>query len=220
MYGTPEVQAGFWQDAQGRLVPVGMVKPVDQERDRLVRELVKGAITINRTMARFKATAFGDVRAFIEMSFEEYGAKVGGKKGNVTLLTFDGRYKLQIAVQDSISFDERLQAARALIDECLAEWTEGARPEVVTLVNDAFSTNTKNEIRTARVLALRRLEISDARWQRAMKAIGEACQVTSSKEYIRLYERVGDSDEYLPISLDMASVRMPGESATAAAGAH
>lgn len=220
MYGTPEVQAGFWQDAQGRLVPVGMIKPVDQERDRLVRELVKGAITINRTMARFKATAFGDVRAFIEMSFEEYGAKVGGKKGNVTLLTYDGRYKLQIAVQDSISFDERLQAARSLIDECLAEWTEGARPEVVTLVNDAFRTDTKGEIRTARVLALRRLEIADERWQRAMKAIGEACLVTSSKEYIRLYERVGDSDEYLPISLDMASIRMPEESAPKAEEVH
>lgn len=220
MYATPEVQAGFWQDAQGRLVPVGMIKPVDQERDRLVRELVNGAIAINNTMAKFKATAFGDVRAFIEMSFEEYGAKVGGKKGNVTLLTYDGRYKLQIAVQDSISFDERLQAARSLIDECLAEWTEGARPEVVTLVNDAFRTDTKGEIRTARVLALRRLEIADERWQRAMKAIGEACLVTSSKEYLRLYERVGDSDEYLPISLDMASIRIPEEPAKKAEEVH
>lgn len=220
MYGTPEVQAGFWQDAQGRLVPVGMVKPVDQERDSLVRELVKGAVDLNSKMAEFKAKAFGDVRAFIEMSFEEYGAKVGGKKGNVTLLTFDGRYKLQIAVQDSISFDERLQAARALIDECLAEWTEGARPEVVTLVNDAFRTDTKGEIRTARVLALRRLEIADERWQRAMKAIGEACLVTSSKEYLRLYERIGDSDEYLPISLDMASIRMPEEPAAKAGEVH
>lgn len=220
MYGTPEVQAGFWQDAQGRLVPVGMVKPVDQERDSLVRELVKGAIDLNSKMAEFKAKAFGDVRAFIEMSFEEYGAKVGGKKGNVTLLTFDGRYKLQIAVQDSISFDERLQAARSLIDECLAEWTEGARPEVVTLVNDAFRTDTKGEIRTARVLALRRLEIADERWQRAMKAIGEACLVTSSKEYLRLYERIGDSDEYLPISLDMASIRMPEERAPKAEEVH
>lgn len=220
MYGTPEIQAGFWQDAQGRLVPVSMVKPIDQERDRLVRELVKKASVLNSLMSIFKATAFGDVRAFIEMSFEEYGAKVGGKKGNVSLLTYDGRYKLQIAVQDSISFDERLQAARSLIDECLAEWTAGARPEVVTLVNDAFRTDTKGEIRTARVLALRRLEIADERWQRAMKAIGEACLVTSSKEYIRLYERDDDTGEYHPISLDMANIRMQEEPASNAAEVH
>lgn len=203
------IPAGFRQDQQGRLVHETMIKPIDMERDRLVRQLVESARKLNSELANFKALAFGDVRAFIEMSFEEYGAKVGGKKGNVSLLSFDGSLKLQIAVQDSITFDERLQAARSLIDECLAEWTQGARPEVVTLVNDAFRTDTKGEIRTARVLALRRLEIADERWQRAMKAIGEACQVTGSKEYLRIYERVEDSDQYQPISLDIAGVAMP-----------
>lgn len=201
---------GYRQDAQGRLIPESMIKPIDQERDALVRRLVDQAGALNSALATFKAVVFGDVRAFIEMSFEEYGARVGGKKGNVTLLSFDGRYKLQIAVQDSISFDERLQAARALIDECLAEWTEGARPEVVTLVNDAFRTDTRGEIRTARVLALRRLEIGDERWQRAMKAIGEACQVVGSKEYLRIYERLDDSEHYRPISLDIAAIVTPG----------
>ncbi|MGV8597707.1 DUF3164 family protein, partial [Pseudomonas aeruginosa] len=96
--------------------------------------------------------------------------------------------------------------ARDLINECLSDWIEGARPEIVTLVNDAFRTDTKGEIRTARVLALRRLEINDERWQRAMQAIGEACQVVGSKDYIRVYERDGDSDQYRAISLDIAGV--------------
>lgn len=204
-----QIPDGYRQDVQGRLIHESMIKPIDQERDRLVQQLVDQARTLNNQLAGFKAQVFGDVRAFIEMSFEEYGAKVGGKKGNVTLLSFDGRYKLQIAVQDSISFDERLQAARSLIDECLSEWTEGARPEVVTLVNDAFRTDTKGEIRTASVLALRRLEIADERWQRAMKAISEAVQVTSSKEYVRVYERIEDSDLYRPISLDIAVIATP-----------
>ena len=56
----------------------------------------------------------------------------------------------------------------------------------------------------AHVLGLRRLDIQDARWQMAMRAIGEAVQVVSSKASIRIYERVGDSDEFVPISLDVA----------------
>ncbi|MCY1290484.1 hypothetical protein D9M69_464030 [compost metagenome] len=204
-----QIPEGFRMDAQRRLIHESMIKPIDQERDRLVRQLVDRASKLSSELADYKALVFGEVRAFIEMSFEEYGARFGGKKGNVTLLSFDGRFKLQIAVQDSISFDERLQAARSLIDECLAEWVEGARPEAVTLINDAFRTDTNGEIRTARVLALRRLEIADERWQRAMKAIGEACQVTSSKEYVRIYERVGDSDQYRPISLDIAAIALP-----------
>ena len=197
---------GYRMDAQGRLTHEDMIKPVDLERDRLVRHLVDRAQELSDELSEFKAVCFGDIEAFIEMSAEEYGAKIGGKKGNVSLLSFDGRYKIQRAVQESINFDERLQAARALIDECLTEWIEGARPEVVALVNDAFRTDTKGEIRTARVLALRRLEITDKRWQQAMKAIGEACQVVGSKSYIRVYERVGDTDQYKPISLDIAGV--------------
>lgn len=203
---TQQIPSGFRQDAQGRLIPESMIKPIDIERDRLVHQLVGKANILSSTLAEYKAAAFGDIEAFIELSAEQYGAKLGGKKGNVTLFSFDGRFKIQRAVQDSIAFDERLQAARALIDECLQEWTQDARPEVLALVNDAFRTDTNGEIRTARVLALRRLEISDERWKRAMTAIGEACQVVGSKSYIRLYERVGDSDQYQPISLDIAGV--------------
>lgn len=210
MHAQPQIPPGFRQDGQGRLIPESMIKPIDIERDRLVHHLVDRASELSTELADFKQMAFGDIRAFIDMSFEEYGAKVGGKKGNVTLLSFDGRYKIQLAVQESIALDERLQAARALIDECLREWTQGARPEVVTLVNDAFRADTKGEIRTARVLALRRLEIQDERWQRAMTAIGEACQVVGSKSYIRIYERVGDTDQYQAISLDIASLQLAG----------
>ncbi|PTQ68152.1 DUF3164 family protein [Pseudomonas sp. GV071] len=201
-----QIPSGFRQDAHGRLVPEALIKPIDKERDRLVTLLVDRATELNNELADYKAVAFGDIEAFIELSAEQYGAKVGGRKGNVTLLSFDGRFKIVRAVQENIAFDERLQAARALIDDCLHEWTQGARPEVLTLVNDAFRTDTKGEIRTARVLALRRLDIQDPRWLRAMQAIGDACQVIGSRSYIRVYERMGDSDQYQPISLDIAGV--------------
>ncbi|MGA3799138.1 DUF3164 family protein [Pseudomonas fluorescens] len=199
------IPEGFRQDAKGRLVPVEMIKAIDLARDELVIELVEKAKAISTTLAAFKATAFGDIKAFVDMSAEQYKATIGGKKGNVTLLSFDGRYKIVHAVQDSIKFDERLQAARALIDECAAEWTQDARSEVRVLVNEAFRTDKVGEISTGRVLALRRLEISDLRWQRAMQAISDAVQVVGSKSYVRIYERIGDSDQYASIPLDIAS---------------
>lgn len=206
MHAQQQIPAGYRTNAQGHLIPESLIKPIDLERDRLVQHLVDRASELSGELADFKAVAFGDIEAFVDLSAEQYGAKIGGKKGNVTLLSFDGRYKVVRAVQEGIAFDERLQAARALIDDCLSEWTAGARPEVVALINDAFRTDTKGEIRTARVLALRRLEITDDRWQRAMQAIGEACQVVGSKSYIRVYERIGDTDQYRPIALDIAGV--------------
>lgn len=204
---TPNViPDGYRKDAQHRFVHESQIKEIDRLRDELVLELVEKARTASAALAAFKLSSFAQIDSFVELSKAEYGTKVGGKKGNVSLLSFDGRYKIQKAVQEGIAFDERLQAARALIDECLQDWTEGARPELLTIVNDAFSADTKGEIRTARVLALRRLSITDERWQRAMQAIGDACQVVGSKSYIRVYERIGDSDQYQPISLDIAGV--------------
>nr|WP_258865208.1 DUF3164 family protein [Chromobacterium violaceum] len=72
------------------------------------------------------------------------------------------------------------------------------------IVNEAFATDKQGQINTGRVLALRRYDIQDERWKEAMTAIGEAVQVVASRSYIRVYERVGDTDQYRPIPLDIA----------------
>ncbi|MGE7992526.1 DUF3164 family protein [Pseudomonas sp. NPDC089554] len=205
MSNIPE---GFLKDAKGHLVPLDLVKPIDLARNDLVLELVQKAQEVSKILAEFKASAFGDIKAFVDMSAEQYNAKLGGKKGNITLMSFDGQFKVIQAAQDNIRFDERLQAARALIDECLTEWTQDARTEVRAIVNEAFRADKQGEISTGRVLALRRMDIQDPRWQRAMEAIGDAVQVVGSKSYIRVYRRVGDSEQYVPIPLDIASASL------------
>ena len=62
----------------------------------------------------------------------------------------------------------------------------------------------EGNLNTSRILGLRRVEIQDSRWQNAMQAISESVQVVSSKAYVRLYERVGETDQYVPIALDVA----------------
>ena len=62
----------------------------------------------------------------------------------------------------------------------------------------------EGNLKTSRILGLRRVEIQDSRWQNAMQAISESVQVVSSKAYVRLYERVGETDQYVPIALDVA----------------
>lgn len=203
---TPTPPAGFRFNAQGHAIPESLIKPIDIERDRLVNELIGKAKALSSSIGDFKTEVFGDVAAFIDLSAEQYGLKVGGKKGNVTLFSFDGRYKVLMATADNISFDERLQAAKGLIDECIAAWSAGSSPEIMVLVQQAFNADKEGKLNTGRILGLRRLEIKDERWQRAMKAIGESVQVVGSKQYVRFYERVGDTDQYVPISLDMATV--------------
>lgn len=201
-----EIPAGYRQDALGRLIPESMIKPIDLERDKLVLDLVTKARELNGLMGKFKGGAFGDIEAFIELSAEQYNVKLGGKKGNVSLLSFDGRYRVDRAIQETIKFDERLQAAKELIDQCFQDWTQGSRDELKVIVNDAFRVDSSGEIRAGRVLALRRYDFTDERWLRAMQAVGDAVQVTGSKMFIRVYERVGDTNQYRAISLDISTI--------------
>jgi hypothetical protein len=203
MTAIPE---GFWKDAKGCLVPESMIKPIDRTRDELAHDLGQRAKTMSASLRDFKTTVFNEINAFVDLSAEQYDVKLGGKKGNLTLYSFDGAIKIQVAIAEHMVFDERLQAAKHLIDECIIDWSQGSRDEIKVLVQSAFQTDKEGKINTGRVLALRRLDIRDEKWQKAMQAISESLQVVGSKEYIRFYERVGDSDQYQPISLDLAAV--------------
>ena len=113
--------------------------------------------------------------------------------------------KVQLAISEHLSFDERLQAAKKLIDECLTDWTGDSRDEIKTIVLDAFQVDKEGRINTGRILGLRRLPIDDARWLKAMQAIADSMQVVGSKTYLRIYERVADG-RYIAIALDLAAL--------------
>jgi hypothetical protein len=196
----------YKRNPQGYLVPIEMIKPVDLLRDELVTKLVNNAKTLSGILAKYRGEAFSEIANFVDLSAKEYGAALGGVKGNVTLMSFDGRFKIVRQYQETITFDERLQAAKALVDSCITRWAKDSNAELRALVNDAFQVDKEGRINTQRVLSLRRLDIDDEEWKQAMKAIGDSVQVASSKTYLRFYERVGDSDKWDVISLDFANV--------------
>lgn len=196
---------GYMENAQGHLVPVDQVKEIDMARHDLVMELVGKAKSVRDDLAKFKYGTMADIGAFVELAGEKYGAKLGGNKGNVTLMSFDARFKIQRSIAEHIIFDERLQAAEALINECLRDWTVDSRTELQALINQAFRKDREGRIKTGAILNLRRLDITDERWMQAMQAIGDSIQVTGTKAYVRVYER-NASGGYDPIPLDVAAI--------------
>lgn len=178
----------YRQDARGNLVPIANIKPIDLARDELVQEIFFAVETAMHDLEQARRGGIEDVRAFVELAAEKYGVKPS-KKGNVTLHSFDGSLRVTVAMADVLSFDERLVAAKALIDECLAEWTQDSRQELKTIVQQAFDVNKEGNISTAKVLALRSYKIDDEKWQRAMKAIDDSLHTQTTREYIRIYRR-------------------------------
>lgn len=127
------------------------------------------------------------------------------KKGNLTLYSFDGQYKVVRSFADRIVFNEAAKSAEALFKECVLEWGNGADPKLVTLVNYAFETDKQGNLSASKIYGLLRLNIQDEKWQRAKQAIMDSMNVAYSKGYIRVYERIGDTEMYKAIPLDIAA---------------
>lgn len=197
----------FRTNAAGHLVPEHLINDIDKLRDDTVRAIVHSAQALQQQMLQFKTQAFADVETFMQISAEQYNVKWGGKKGNVSLISYDGKYKVLLAVSDRIAFGEQLQIAKQLVDECIHTWTNGSNDRVRALIEHAFQTDREGKINTARVLNLLSLKIEgDEQWTTAMQALRDSINVVATARYIRIYERVGKTDQYKQISLDLAGI--------------
>lgn len=196
---------GYMLNSHGGYDPVDLVKEIDVLRDQMVKEIVAKSLEESEKLKDIKKEFFKTVQAFVELSAEKYGVKCGGKKGNMTFCSYDGQYKVLVAVNEDVFFDERLQIAKDLIDECISDWSKGSRSEIQALVQDAFYVGKSGNLNKNRILGLRRLDIKDERWQKAMQAISDSVQVAGSKQYIRIYRRnKDDAERYDLVNLDLS----------------
>lgn len=203
---TATIPEGYVLNASGHLVPKDQVREQDKLRDEVARSLAEEAKDLSVRLASFKQRALADIEDLVKISAERYDVKLGGKKGNVTASTYDGHYKVQRNYSERVQFTEELEAAKALINECIMRWSEGANVNIRALVDRAFRTDSKGQIKTTAVLELLRLDIEDKDWERAMAALKDSIQSAGTAVYVRVYERVGQSDQYRAVVLDLAAV--------------
>lgn len=201
------VPEGYMVDNKGRYVPLKMVKPADKLEDQLVQKCLGYADELSARIARFKGHTFDDVGAFMDLLREEYGVTRGGQKGNITLTSYDGCQKVQIAVQDHLTFGPQLQIAKDLIDECIADWSEGANDAICALVKHAFNVEKEGLVNREALFQLRRIDIDDERWKQAVQAINDSIRTIGSKTYTRFYRREKPTDKWQAVSIDLASVK-------------
>lgn len=201
----PPVPVGFRRDHKLRLIPVEQIKPIDLLEDQTVEKIIGFALQLSAQIARFKLHTQADFEAFRKLAAEQYGATVGGTKGNITLTTFDGCKRVTLQIADRIAF-RSLEPAKALFDECVSDWSEGARSELRALVMQAFEPTKDGTLNRESILALRRLHIEDERWQRAVQAINDAIKSDGSKSYYRFYWRSRPDAAWSSIAIDIAAV--------------
>jgi hypothetical protein len=205
---TQQAQAvpdGYKRNAKGDLVRTANIREQDLLRDQVALELCAEAVDIEKRMAAFKLKSRRNFIDLVEIAGERYGVQLGGTKGNVTAMAFDGSCKAQRCVASIISFTEEIHVVKALFDACIVRFSVGANPNLQIIVGDAFRTNAQGDMSTESVLKLLRYEIDDPDWRTAQQALKDSILCSGTATYFRFYERIGDTDKYRAITLDMAS---------------
>lgn len=203
------VPDGFMQDSRGRLVPEANIRPSDKLQDELVRRLHLEAEPVRLFMMDFKRLCFTEIHTFLDLVAEQYGTKIGSDKGNVTLTSYDGMLRVTVAVGNVISFGPEIKPAKTLVDNCLSRWSEGANANLKAVVLDAFDVDRQGSMNVGKILALRRLDIDDDEWKRAMQAISDSVRVDVTKDYVRLHRRGSVDAKWELVSFDLSKLEVP-----------
>ena len=195
----------YMTDVKGNLVPLESVKPTDLLMDEVVRKIHAYACDLEAQIARFKQHTSDDVYGFLALVAQEYGLVRGGLKGNVMLQSFDGLLRVTVQTAERVTFGPELQAAKALVDECLVDWSADSGAELRTIVQNAFNVDKQGDVSPTRMFSLLRYRIEDERWKRAMQAITDSIRPLGTKEYFRFHRRETRTSPWKLVVIDLAA---------------
>ena len=198
-------EQGRWIDAKGDAIPVKYIDPIDKKRDRMVNRLMKKATDVSKRLSDLSTQIDAETEKFMNEAETQYDMKIRTEKGNKQFTDFSNTMKIELKMANFIDFDERLQMAKSLIDECIKKWSGESDDKIRILVEHAFKVDKKGNLDKRRILGLKNLRIKDVDWKKAMKLISESVTVVSRKRYVKFSVR-DDKGNWVHVPLDISDV--------------
>lgn len=191
-----------WIDGMGNPVPPRYVPPVDKRRDKLVTRLVEKAQKTSKQLEALRQETLDAIEAYLTSVQKDYKINERTVEGNKRLSDFSHSVRLELKKGKYIDFDERLNVAKGLIDDCIEKWSEGSDDRIKALVDQAFQVNERGRLNKDRILGLQKLKFKDPTWTKAMKLINDSIQVVGSRDYVTFHVRNKKGDwESIPLDI-------------------
>lgn len=196
----------YWEDYKGDLTAVENISKEDKARDKVVEACCAKAIKLNEQIAKTKAEITALIDEYLSTVAEKFGTEW---KGNTNIINFSQDLRVDVKVQNTIGFDEKLNVAKNLIDECVAAWSTDANPALATIVNKAFETDRKGKINREFIFKLTKMKMNAKthmeEWEKAMQLLRDSMTIEGSKPYYN-FRRRKENGEWELITLDFAAL--------------
>ena len=171
---------GNWLDSKGRPVPEEYIRPEDKRRDKLVEGIFKRVSKLSAKLESEKTEIVDAIEKYLKELAKDNKVREGWK-GNILLYNFSQNLCIERRIDETVSFDERLQMVKTTIDK----WINNTDPTLSKVIAQAFSVDKQGRINTAMLLKLKRIDIQDAEWKKAMQLLDDSIFVKSSKMALR-----------------------------------
>lgn len=175
---------GNWLDSKGRPVPEEYIRPEDKKKDKLVESILKRVTKLSAKLETEKAEIVASIEKYLKELAKDNKVREGWK-GNILLYNFSQNLCIERRIDESISFDERLQMVKTTIDKWIGQKLKDTDPTLSKVIAQAFSVDKQGRINTAMLLKLKRIDIQDAEWKKAMQLLDDSIFVKSSKMALR-----------------------------------
>jgi hypothetical protein len=202
-------------DRFGDQIPVRLISAYDRRRDQLVRRIAKRYEEAQAVLERVKAQTLQDLDTLEQLALADAGVKdFKSRAGNTTVTSYDGLISVQCKNRVFSGMDERSKIAKQMLDDFVAELTEGQEKEdIVRIVNSLLDTR-NGEINRTAALRIIGLNLKSEKFRQAKELLADSMYASLSKTYIYVEKRESRESDPVQILLDIAKL-MPSKSVAA-----
>ncbi|MGJ1327614.1 DUF3164 family protein [Sphingobacterium sp. UBA5980] len=174
-------------------------------RDENVSALVERAMKLHAELAAFKSKTFEDIDTLYKL-LQEHSSRHQNGKGNVTLDTSDGRFRVVFKRSDNTRFDERATQAEAhILDFVSNRW--GNKDDADSKFIKKLLERKNGKLDKNKVLDMISMKdnYNDPHWQKGIDLLQESIVPDTTRFYVEYYVR-SEFDEWLPVVLNYAKL--------------
>jgi hypothetical protein len=202
-----KARPGYMIDRFGDEIPNRLVSPYDKKRDQIVRRILKRYEKARTDLEKVQAETLSDLDTLEEAALADANVTdFKAKGGNVTVSSYDGLITVRVKNRVFSAMDERASIAKSLLDEFVAELTEGQeKSDIIAIVNSLLDTPNGGINRTAALRVLR-LNLKSEKFRKAKELLADSMYASQSKSYIYVERKSDRAAEPEQIVLDIAKI--------------
>jgi hypothetical protein len=197
-----------WLDESGTQVPYSRTTKAERLKERSANSLMRKSLSANKQLKELKELIKTVSEKVLEEVLKEKGVESLKSKGNYTWYNFNRTVKVEVNINEPISFDDiTIAAAKEKFYEFLDKNITSTNEFAKQMILDAFETQRSNKLDAKRVLNLVRYKdsIADPLFTEAVDLINQAVRRPKTKTYYRVW-LMNEAGEYDNIDLNLSSL--------------